>query len=386
MDLTRDIIYRNFKLNDSTVAAQVVGDGLGQGMSGCVLDTFDPDDTDVVQFSEKRAEADGMDVGSPFFGARRIRLSGTVYGQTRALCYDTMRQLRAVLDPVLASRESPADKGYLPLYFTEPTNDIADFATGTIDQRALVMPKVFRAPSDRDMVGGVDGDALAWPWSAVLVMKDPKFEGIVPQDVAFSQTTLVTGATATASTDLINKASHGLSAGARIYITALTGGAGLALNTSYYVLASGLTSSAFKVSLTPGGSAIDITSDATVLTYVVYGSVAGNFLNRGTYNSPLNMLFSVGPLAGTITVVAGQSNFTITVPASSNNRIIRVKREKLITAEELGVETLRRSWLTFTGSNTWPLVSAGVSAYTVTINGLTLIDAASHMWFWEQYA
>jgi hypothetical protein len=32
---------------------------------------------------EKRAEADGMDVGNPFLGGRRIRLSGTVYGKSR---------------------------------------------------------------------------------------------------------------------------------------------------------------------------------------------------------------------------------------------------------------------------------------------------------------
>jgi len=48
MDTTRDITYRGFLLNDSTVAQQVdSSDGLGKGIAGSVIDDFDPDDLDV---------------------------------------------------------------------------------------------------------------------------------------------------------------------------------------------------------------------------------------------------------------------------------------------------------------------------------------------------
>lgn len=389
MDTTRDIIYRNFKLNDAAVAGLAFPDGLGQGIAGCVIDDFDPDDQDVVQFQEKRAEADGVDVGKPFFGGRRLRLSGTVYGKTRALTYDLARQLRAILDPVLASREIPQDKGYLPLYFSEPTNNTADFPSGAIEMRALVMPKSFRAPISRDQHGGSDGDALAISWSSLLVMRDPKFEGATPQDVIFADTVVVSGATAAAATDLVTKANHGLVANDRIYFTTLTGGTGLALNTSYYVLSSGLTANDFKVALTQGGAAINITVDYSAVSYVKYVPVTGDFSNRGTYNAPLNMIFAVGALAGTITVTAGGSVYTITIPASTGMRIIRFKREKVLTVEENGIETLRRSWLTFQNSTTWPLIPAGTSAYSVAVNGTTLDPGStdgSHMWFWEQYA
>jgi len=312
-----------------------------------------------------------------------------VYGKTRALCYDVARQLRATLDPVLASREIPADKGYLPMYFAEPTNDTANFPSGQIDMRALVMPKSFRAPISRDQHGGVDSDALSINWMAVLNMREPKFEGETPQDVIFADTVVVTGATAAAGTDLITSTAHGLVAGNRIYFISWNVSFGLALNTSYYVIASGLTADAFKVSLTLGGAAVNLTVDATAVQYVLYQTISGNFLNRGTYNSPLNMILAVGSRAGTITVSVAGSNFTITIPASTGMRIIRFKREKVITVEENGIETLRRSWLTFTGATTWPLIPTGNSAYTVTINGTTLdpgsIDG-SHMWFWEQYA
>lgn len=470
VDTTRDIIYRNFKLNDSAITAGIdSSDGLGKGMAGCVVDDFDPDDVDVVQFSEKRAEADGMDVGNPFLGGRRIRVSGTIYGKTRALCYDLLWQLRATLSPVLASRESPGDKGYLPLYFAVPTNDL-DFA-GAIAMRALVMPKGFRAPINRDQQGGGDGDAMAIPWSAVFVMRDPNFEGEVPQDVAFADTAVLVNGTAAAATDLVTITAHGLVANDRIYFTRLSGaGAGLALNTTYYVIASGLTANDFKVSTTVGGAAVNITVDYTRAEVAKYVTFSGNFLNRGTYNAPLNMLIAVGAQAGTITVATAGSNYTIAIPATTDPsftgatgtaatdrinktahglltgdriyltaltggsglslnrnyyvvnpttndfqisltnggaainfttdatvlsyskvayRLLRFKREKVFTVEENGIEALRRSWLTFQQSTTWPLVPAGTSGYTVTVNGAVLDPGSadgSHMWFWESYA
>jgi len=472
MDTTRDIIYRDFLINDSSVSANVDStDGLAKGITGCVVDDFDPDDVDVVQFSEKRAEADGMDVGTPFLGGRRIRLTGTVYGKTRALGYDALFQLRKVMNAVDASREIPGDKGYLPMYFAVPTNDTADFPSGAIEMRALVMPKAFRAPINRDQHGGTDDNGLAVNWSCLMVMRDPNFEGETPQDVAFTDTPLISEGTAAQATDTITmSAAHGLTTNDRVYFTKLVGGTGLALNTSYYVIASGLTSTDFKVSTTLGGGAVNITVDYTRVEAAEYQTFTGNFSNRGTYAAPLNMLFAVSAQAGTITVVAGGSNYTIAIPATTDPsttgstgtaatdlinktahglldgdriyitaltggtglalnrnyyvvtatantfqvsltaggaavnfttdatvltyskvsyRILRFKREKVFTVEENGVESLRRSWLTFTNATTWPLVPAGTSAYTVTVNG-TLLDPGSadgsHMWFWESYA
>lgn len=468
MDTTRDIVYRNFLLNDSAFAAQSMTDGSGQGLAGCVVDEFDPDDVDIVQFSEKRAEADGMDVGNPFLGGRRIRVSGTIYGKSRAACYDLLWALRATMSPVLSQREIPADHGYQPLYFNVPS--VNPNYAGQIAMRALVMPKGFRAPMNRDQQGGDDTDQLAIPWSAVFVMRDPNFEGATTQDVQFADTPVLVNGTA-AVTDLITITGHGLVANDRIYFTRLAGGTGLALNTTYYVIASGLTSNDFKVSTTLGGGAVDITVAYTRVEAAKYQSFTGNFLNRGTYNAPLNMLFAVGAQAGTITVLAGGSQYTIAIPATTdpaftggtgtasndqitktahglavgdrvyfttltagtglalntnyyvktvvdaNNftvsltnggatvditvnytvvayskvayRLLRFKREKVFTVEENGIENLRRSWLTFQQNTTWPLVAAGTSGYTVTVNG-TVLDPGSangsHIWFWESYA
>lgn len=74
---------------------------------------------------------------------------------------------------------------------------------------------------------------------------------------------VITGlGTVDASTDLLLSKAHGLSADMRIFFDAVNAEslpAGLSATVLYFVLASGLTTDAFKVSTTSGGSAVDIT-------------------------------------------------------------------------------------------------------------------------------
>lgn len=72
--------------------------------------------------------------------------------------------------------------------------------------------------------------------------------------------------TATAATNLVNSTASNLAAGDTVVFTALTGGAGLEVDRTYYVIASGLTANAFKVSTVKGGTEVDITSDASAAT------------------------------------------------------------------------------------------------------------------------
>lgn len=63
--------------------------------------------------------------------------------------------------------------------------------------------------------------------------------------------------------DLITSPGHGYAAGDAVVFTAEYGGSlptGLSADTVYFVIASGLTSDAFKVSTTQGGSAVDLTA------------------------------------------------------------------------------------------------------------------------------
>lgn len=395
MDLNALIIYRGFTLNDPDVEPDP-GTGIGDGIEGCVIDSFDISDVDVIQFMEKRSLQDGMDAGDVYLGARRIRLAGTLYGKTRALLYDSLASLRAALSPTLAFLEEPLDKGYQPMYFSVPTNRADDYPSGAIELRALALPRAFQAVLQRDQLGGHDGDALAIPWQATFVMRDPSIQGESPQDYAIADSTLVTGATAAASTNLITKASHGLVAGDRVYFTTLTGGTGLDLNTAYYVISSGLTTGVFKVSTTSGGGEKDITVDYSTVVFVKLitqtWTVAGEnpLVNRGNYHTPLNMLIAVGTGAGSIVVSVAGSNFTLTVPSSTNARILRFKgADKIVTLEEEDLEETRLDIITFQNETTWPMIPEGDTELSLTATGLVIDVGAtdgSHFWFWETYA
>lgn len=87
--------------------------------------------------------------------------------------------------------------------------------------------------------------------------------------------TAITGVTGTASSDLLNKTSHGLSNGDLVVATLLgTGeGTGLFNNVPYFVV--GVSGSDFQLSLTAGGSAINFSTDITDCTITKYVELSG---------------------------------------------------------------------------------------------------------------
>jgi hypothetical protein len=298
----KSVLYRNFDLNS---VSTIPGQGIGSGLAGCQLDSVDWSDLDVVQFTEKRALSDGLDVGPPTLGGRRMTMTGTLYGVTRALLYDNLRELRATLNPVLAYREEPGSLGYLPMYFSEPTNDIDNWPDGAIPMRVLVMPHNFQASTVRNATGGDDGDSLALPWSALLTMRDPRLYAECPIEIPFTPTQ----------------------------------------------------------------------------------SVSDNVNNPGAYPTPVNGLWVVSGHAGTITIAIGDSQLVITIPTSSGERIVRMKGDdKVLTFEENDVEVLAMDAIAFQNSTTWPQMTPGSSAYSVTFGGgLVLADTNSMLWFWPAW-
>lgn len=307
MDLNEDITYRGFLLNDAAIVDNIVpGNDVGGGIAGCVVDSVDFSDVDVVQFLEKRSLQDGMDAGDVYLGSRRIRMAGTVYDVSRPLLYDRYFDLRAALSPILAQRDSSIDRGYQPLYFSIPTANEAAYGGPTIDLLVRAMPRATQAVFQRDSLGGDNEDGLAIPWQATFICKDPGIYGAAYQDTS---------------------------------------------------LAAG-------------------------------GTVSGDFQNRGTYLSPLNMLIVVSSAAGSIDLAYGGTTITITVPASTGNRTIRYNgQEKYLTFEEASIELPRMDLLSSTSSTTHPLVVPGTTgnSFVVTFTSVA-VQAGSHMWFYESYA
>jgi hypothetical protein len=305
VDTTRDITYRDFLLNDSNIRDSIeAGAGLGKGIDGCIVDSWDLTDVDVIQFMERRALANGMDVGDVYEGARRLRMAGTLYGSTRALFYDRLDDFMAATNAVLAQREEPDDKGYRPMYYSRPTNRVEDYPDGAIGLMIKALPRSRQVIMQRDNQGGDDGHGLAIPWQANFILRDPTVWGSDIQDIDLS-----------------------------------------------------------------GG-----------------GTVSGNFENRGNYISRLDMAIEVGAAAGSIVITAGGAVLTITVPASTGDRIIRYDGfEKTLHFEESSVETLRMDLLGLNSAGAHPIIPPGTSAYSVVFNTV-VPQAGSHMWWYEAYA
>lgn len=77
--------------------------------------------------------------------------------------------------------------------------------------------------------------------------------------------------TVTNATDTINSTAHGLAAGDEVIFETTDSGTlpgGVTKDTTYYVISSGLTADAFKVSATSGGSTISISSDGSGVIYL----------------------------------------------------------------------------------------------------------------------
>lgn len=73
--------------------------------------------------------------------------------------------------------------------------------------------------------------------------------------------------TSVAATDVITSATaHGLAIGDPVRFLTLTGGAGLVVGTTYYVIAAGFGATTFEVSATIGGATVDHTTNITAGT------------------------------------------------------------------------------------------------------------------------
>lgn len=98
------------------------------------------------------------------------------------------------------------------------------------------------------------------------------------------------GSVVSAASDTIQSNGHGLTTDDRVFFSAVNGEslpAGVSATTLYFVLASGLTTDAFKVSTTSGGAALDITGLGEVL---FQRTVLNTFASAGNLTLATNAL------------------------------------------------------------------------------------------------
>ena len=147
----------------------------------------------------------------------------------------------------------------------------------------------------------------------------------VLQDSTFEQDLVITeaakAATLNDATNVITSACHGLVAGDRVAVAVVDGGdlpCGFVAGEAYFVLASGLTSGAFKISTSAGGSEVDFTILDTAATYEI-----GKILNLTgyTFDADIRSEFGgslVGSLICTATsAVTGKLNLSLTAATTA---------------------------------------------------------------------
>ena len=147
----------------------------------------------------------------------------------------------------------------------------------------------------------------------------------VLQDSTFEQDLVITeaakAATLNDATNVITSACHGLVAGDRVAVAVVDGGdlpCGFVAGEAYFVLASGLTSGAFKISTSAGGSEVDFTILDTAATYEI-----GKILNLTgyTFDADIRSEFGgalIGSLVCTVTsAVTGKLNLSLTAATTA---------------------------------------------------------------------
>lgn len=89
----------------------------------------------------------------------------------------------------------------------------------------------------------------------------------------FEAGTALTSVTGTTADDTFTKTAHGMANGTVVILSGLTGGSGLVAGRVYFVI--GQTANTFQLSLTSGGSAVDLGSDVTAATVTPYTEISG---------------------------------------------------------------------------------------------------------------
>lgn len=151
-DLTKSVQFAGVELNITTIDNS---SGVPE-LYGCTVDNMDVSDIDVVQFTEKLALQDGLDIGGVWMGGRRPSMKGTVYGRNRS-------EAEAILDAM--------DAVMLPATGTFGLSALT-FWAGT--QRSIqARPNGLRVGAVRDRQGGDDSDPVAIEWTCTFLAPRP---------------------------------------------------------------------------------------------------------------------------------------------------------------------------------------------------------------------
>lgn len=117
--------------------------------------------------SEKLQWRDGIDVSAVTRSSRIIVMNGYVYGSSNADLYDRVEALSEAFDPGRIAFDNTDP--FLPLTFSVPTTDTANFPTGLAASKVFAMPTEVPIPTVAQ-----SGNGLSARFRLTLLAKDPR--------------------------------------------------------------------------------------------------------------------------------------------------------------------------------------------------------------------
>lgn len=110
----------------------------------------------------------------------------------------------------------------------------------------------------------------------------------------------VTLSTSAAADDIVDATSHGFAIGDAVVFTALTGGTGLTAGRVYWVVATSHAANTFRVAATPGGAALDFTTDISAGTVAKVTDSTGVVLRQRLFEASLAVQDATGDPASIV--------------------------------------------------------------------------------------
>lgn len=179
------------------------------------------------------------------------------------------------------------------------------------------------------------------------------------------QVTAYGGVTGVEATNIVTVPGSAFVNGNALTFTSLTGGAGLATGTKYYVV--GVSGTSFQLATSQGGTAINFTTDITAATVLVQTDelLVWSSEFRDTFSSQIEASSTAGPNS-----YAGPGTNSVFAVAASSWTAIAAKESDETAHAPLRQSLLARSYWKFT-------MSAGASPlYAEVLDGDMLSDTA----------
>ena len=176
MDITEDVTYRGLLLTGADH-----GPGGNHPIEGIRTTRVRFGDVSVHGYTEKKSLDDGFDASDVFLGTRVVNIRGELFARDKAGLFDMLDLLRLKFTPTDAYNESPEQRGYLPLGFSQPTGLTVYWPTGFIERVLYCRPSM-QPEHDLEFsaLGEQDEDGYVVPFTLQLEAKDPRFYNPLP--------------------------------------------------------------------------------------------------------------------------------------------------------------------------------------------------------------